>query len=206
MNMYYSYYSTTCARAVKRTHRHQAELEATIFLTILYLGGIHEFLSTMHFSLSAAPTVCWCRHHYTTTPLHYHTTTPPHHYTTKPRSQSFIQTFSTSTVNSLIMASVACNMLRCIWDCWVVPEAVWMVPSNFMINSCMWYKWNINNHYFRSHDFHSGASCSVQVCCATLGCSGLLCDTELQPAVSQSTVQIPENPTSNSIYLTFYGN
>jgi len=123
----------------------------------------------MHFSLLAAPTVCWCRHH--------HSTTPPQHYTTL--TQSFIQTISTSTVNSLIMASVACNMLRCIWDCWVVPEAVWMVPSNFMINSRMWYKCNINNHYFRSHGFHSGATCSVQICCVTLGCSGLLCENGL---------------------------
>jgi hypothetical protein len=46
-----------------------------------------------------------------------------------------------------------------------------MVPSNFMINSCMWYNCNINNHYFRSHGFHSGASCSVQVSCVTLCCS-----------------------------------
>ena len=135
----------------------------------------------MHFSLLAAPTVCWCRHH--------HSTTPPQHYTTL--TQSFIQTISTSTVNSLIMASVACNMLRCIWDCWVVPEAVWMVPSNFMINSRMWYKCNINNHYFRSHGFHSGATCSVQICCVTLGCSGLLCENGLfRSVVWQWVVQV----------------
>jgi len=54
MNIYYAYYSETCARAVTHMHRHQATLEAAVFLTILYMKKkFHEFLSTMHFSLSA---------------------------------------------------------------------------------------------------------------------------------------------------------
>jgi len=110
MNIYYSYYLTTHARAVTCTHRREATLEAAIFLTILYMTKkkFHAFLSTVHFSLFQlklyADVDCTVTVFQLTLYADLNSTL----------TQSFLQTFSTSTVNSLIMASVACNMLRCI--------------------------------------------------------------------------------------------